>query len=345
MTSRVRLALVTDAWLPQINGVVTTLTNIAELLPQEGVDVTVIEPSQFRTVTLPRYAEIRLAMSPIKVYRSLSALNPDYVHIATEGPLGAVARLWCRRRNFPFTSSYHTRFPQYVKEIYGLPSGPITAYMRWFHGAAEHTLVPTPKVKEDLANSGFRRLVVWGQGVDTTLFHPSRRLDDLFGHRQEGESFLVHVGRISKEKSVEDFCQLASLPGYRCYVVGDGPQRKELEGRYGDKVTFVGFKRGVELAQYYASADVMVFPSRTDTFGNVITESMACGTPVAAYPVMGPIDVVADGLSGALDDNLETAVKRALICDRVRVREYATGFSWTACAETFIGTMASRNGH
>ena len=339
MARRPLLALVTDAWLPQINGVVTTMAKVAEMLPEEGVDVTVIEPSQFRTVKMPGYSEIRLAVWPVGVYKILNSVNPDCVHIATEGPLGTVARFWCRRRRFNFTTSYHTRFPEYIRDIYGLPSSPVTAYMRWFHGAADCTLVPTNSVKEDLEASGFKHIVVWSRGVDTALFHPSRRSNDLLGQRQEGECFLLHVGRLSKEKSVEDFCELASVPGFKCCVVGDGPQRKDLENKYGDRVEFVGFKRGVELAQYYASADVMVFPSRTDTFGLVLIESMASGTPVAAYPVMGPKDVIADGVSGALEEDLETAVRRALACDREQVREYASGFSWKACTEVFKETL------
>lgn len=339
-----RLALVTDAWLPQINGVVTTLTNVANLLAKDGFEVFVVEPSLFRTVKMPRYPEIRLTTTPMKVYRTLSALNPDYVHIATEGPLGTIARFWCRRRRFRFTSSYHTRFPEYVRDIYGLPSRPVTAYMRWFHSGAVNTLTPTISVKQDLEKSGFRNLVVWGQGVDISLFNPAHRVETLLGQRQPGELFLIYVGRVSKEKSIEDFCRLASIPGYRCTVVGDGPQRGELEQKYGDRISFVGYKLGVELAQYYASADVKVFPSRTDTFGNVITESMASGTPVAAYPVMGPRDVIAEGVSGALDEDLQEAVKRALACDRQQVRRYAKGFSWPACAELFKEILVPNNG-
>ena len=337
------MALVSDAWLPQINGVVTIMTKVVDLLVEDGLDVSVVEPSLFRTVKMPRYQEIRLTVSPVKAYRTLSALNPDYVHVATEGPLGTIARFWCRRHRIPFTSSYHTRFPEYVKDIYGLPPGPVTSYMRWFHGGAEYTLAPTASVKEDLERSGFRNVVVWSRGVDTTLFNPSHRVEDLMGRRQPGESFLVYVGRVSKEKSIEDFCRLADLPGFRCTVVGDGPQRKDLEKRYGDRIRFVGFKQGVELAQYYASADVMVFPSRTDTFGNVITESMASGTPVAAYPVMGPRDVIAEGISGALDEDLQAAVNRALACDRQQVRQYAEGFSWSACTKIFKETLISNN--
>ncbi len=340
MSRRPHLALVTDTWSPKINGVVTTLTKVVELLPEQGIDVTVIEPSLYRTVGVPRYPDVRLAVFPIRAYRTLSSLRPDYVHIATEGPLGSMARLWCRRRGHPFTTSYHTRFPEYVRDIYGLPSGPVTSYMRWFHGAAETTLAPTAGVAADLEASGFRHVVVWTPGVDTVLFHPSARVADWYDSRQPGERTLVYVGRVSKEKSVDEFCQLAAIPGYRCWVVGDGPQRKELEARYGERVKFVGFKRGLELVQYYASADVMVFPSRTDTFGNVITESMACGTPVAAHPVTGPKDVLSDGVSGALEEDLATAVERALRCDRSQVRQYAENFSWITCAAMFAGSLA-----
>jgi glycosyltransferase involved in cell wall biosynthesis len=342
-----RLAVVTDAWVPQINGVVTTLTKVVDLLRESGLDVSVVEPSQFRTVRLPKYSELRVVVSPLKAYRTLSGIDPEYVHIATEGPLGSVARFWCWRRGLPFSSSYHTRFPQYVKQVYGLPSGPVTKYMRWFHGGALQTLVPTVGMVRDLQADGFKNLVVWSRGVDSELFNPSARLADWYGSVPADQKVLVYVGRVSKEKSVEDFLQLASRPGYRCWVVGDGPQRKELERRYGDRVTFVGYKLGQELANFYASADVMVFSSRTDTFGNVMTESMACGTPVAAYPVTGPIDVVADGLSGALDENLADAVERALLCDRSKVRDYALEFSWDSCIATFresLDPVSRRNG-
>ena len=335
------MLLVTDAWLPQINGVVTTMTKVVDLLSADGMDVSVLEPSQFRTIKLPRYQEIRLTINLVKAYRAISNAKPDYVHIATEGPLGNIARFWCRRHRFPYTTSYHTRFPEYLKAIYGLPIGPTTSYIRWFHGSASQVLAPTPSVKKDLEESGFKNVVVWSRGVDTDQFHPDHRVDELLGKREEGGSLLLYVGRVSREKGVEDFCRLASLPGFRCTVVGDGPQRRELEERYGDRVNFVGYKQGVELAQYYASADVMVFPSRTDTFGIVITESMASGTPVAAYPVMGPKDVIADGVSGALDEDLVTAVHRALACDRERVREYATGFSWSACAAAFKEALSA----
>lgn len=339
MAERPRLVLVTDAWAPQINGVVTTFNHVIAQLEAQGLSVAVVEPSLFRTVRLPRYSEVRLAISPVSVYRKLDYIDPDYVHIATEGPLGTVARVWCRRRGIRFTTSYHTRFPEYVKEMYGFPSGPVTRYMRWFHGAAEHTLVPTQSVKDDLEQSGFRNLMVWPRGVDSYLFHPSARTEDWYPKAALEEAALVYVGRVSKEKSVDEFCELAAVPGYRCWVVGDGPHREELEQRYGGRVVFVGFKRGRELAQFYASADVMVFPSRTDTFGNVITESMACGTPVAAYPVTGPRDVIADGVSGALEHDLATAVQRALECDREKVREYALNFSWEACAEIFRDSL------
>lgn len=340
MSRRPRLALVTDAWSPQVNGVVTTLTKLAEMLPAAGIDVSVVEPSRFRTVPMPRYPGLRLTVSPFRALRALDALQPDYVHIATEGPLGSIARFWCRRRGYRFTTSYHTRFPEYVRDIYGLPSAPVTGFMRWFHGGAERTLVPTAGVRNDLEASGFRHLVVWTRGVDTTLFNPSANVVDWYGPNPDGQKTLLYVGRVSKEKGIDEFCRLAANPGYRCWVVGDGPQRKPLEARYGGQVNFVGFKHGLELARFYASADVMVFPSLTDTFGNVITESMASGTPVAAHPVTGPIDVLSDGVSGAMDESLPAAVERALACDRSLVRDYAMNFSWDTCARIFINSLA-----
>ena len=339
------LALVIDTWRPQINGVVTTMAQVADLLAQDGLQVSVVEPSLFRSFSVPRYPEVKLSTNPLKAYRILTSLKPDYVHIATEGPLGTVARFWCRRRRFRFTTSYHTRFPQYLKEIYGIPTRPVTAYMRWFHGAAEQTLVPTIGIKEDLQRSGFKNVIVWDRGVDTDLFHPGLRDEALLGDRSDGKTRLVYVGRVSKEKSVEDFCRLADLPGYSCCVVGDGPQRRELEDKYGDRIAFVGYQLSADLARYYASADVMVFPSRTDTFGNVVTESMAAGTPVAAYPVMGPKDVIADGVSGALDEDLERAVQRALACDRNQVREYAMGFSWKSGIDMFKDALDASSNH
>ena len=339
-SNRPHLALVTDAWSPQVNGVVTTLSNLVRLVRASGIDVTVVEPSMFRSIRLPGYAEVRMAAAPVAVYKTMGALRPDYVHIATEGPLGATARFWCRRRSFPFTTSYHTQFDQYAKRVYGIPPAPVTAYMRWFHGAAEKTLVPTPSVARELESTGFQNLVVWSRGVDSALYHPSARDADWYDTGNPDARVLLYVGRVSKEKSVEDFCRLAQSPDYSCWVVGDGPHRRELAERYGDRVRFVGYKYGEELARFYASADVMVFPSRTDTFGNVMTESMATGTPIAAYPVTGPIDVVADGYSGALEEDLAAAVERALACDRDQVREYATRFSWESCAQTFIDSLA-----
>ncbi len=340
MSDRPRLTLVTDAWAPQINGVAITLRYVTRHLEESGFDVTVIQPGLFRTVKLPKYSEIRFAVSPVGIYRALNAARPDYVHIATEGPLGTVARFWCRRRGASFNSSYHTRFPEYVKRMYGLPSGPVTKYMRWFHGAAESTLAPTVSVKEDLERCGFTNLVVWPRGVDADLFHPSARDPGLYPRNAPDNKAVVYVGRVSKEKSIEDFCELAANPNYQLYVVGDGPHRQALERKFGDRVTFVGFKHGADLARHYASADVMVFPSRTDTFGLVITESMACGTPVAAYPVTGPRDIIADGGSGALDEDLSVAVGRALQCDRDQVRAHALDFTWDACADIFREWLA-----
>ena len=328
-----KIALVTDAWLPQTNGVVRTLTITAERLSQAGHAVTAITPVDFRTVPCPTYPEIRLSLFAAgRVRRRLDALDPDAVHIATEGPLGLAARRWCLRRGRSFTTSYHTQFPEYVRARVPIPVAVSYAFLRWFHGSAAHTLVATPSMQNALAERGFRNLVLWSRGVDTELFRP------------RDESFLelprpiwLYFGRVSVEKGIEEFLAL-DLPGTKL-VVGDGPATESLRRKYAGAV-FTGYRFGDELARHVAAADVFVFPSRTDTFGLVLLEAMACGIPVAAFPVTGPIDVVVNGVTGVLSEDLRAAALNALHLDRRACREHALRYTWEAATHQFIASLA-----
>lgn len=329
-----KLVLVTDAWTPQINGVVTTLQQMCQQLQQQGIQIEVIHPGLFRNLPCPTYPDIRLALDIWRLPKMLQAAQADAYHIATEGPLGLAARRYLNRQQLPFSTSLHTKFPEYVHSRCALiPLAWGYRFLRWFHRPSRHVLVTTLSNADELSAQGLSNLVVWGRGVDTELFRPQPRHPQLAEPMQHcGQPLLLYVGRVAVEKNLEAFLQLP-FPA-RKRVVGDGPARTELEKRY-PEVEWVGFKRGQALAQEYAQADVFVFPSRTDTFGLVMLEAMACGTPVAAYPVTGPIDVVQPGVSGFLDEDLARAVQRCLQLDRSLCRRAAEGFSWQACAERF----------
>jgi len=323
-----RLAIVTDAWLPQTNGVVRTLSVTASLLQKSGHIVEVIEPRAFRTLPCPTYPEIRLAWRPFRrLAAELSALDPDSIHIATEGPLGMAARRWCRRHDRAFTTSYHTRFPEYVRARAPVPLRLSYAHMRRFHRAAARTLVGTPSMMRALETRGFRNLALWSRGVDTGLFRPSSK------------SFLdlprpiwLYFGRVAVEKGIDDFLGL-DLPGTKL-VVGDGPAMAECR-RCHPEAVYAGYRHGEELAAYVAASDVFVFPSRTDTFGLVLLEAMACGVPVAAYPVTGPLDVVTHGVNGMLDEDLRAAALGALELDPRACREHALRYTWEVATRQF----------
>lgn len=324
-----RLVIVTDAWAPQVNGVVRCLSAVGDELAHRAMDVFYLTPTQFWTVPLPTYPEIQLALAPQShVAAYFERVRPDFIHIATEGPLGLQARLYCEKNRLAFTSSYHTRFPEYLAARVPIPTEVSYAYLRWFHAEAAVTMVPTPSVAGVLTAQGFGNLVVWSRGVDTAAFHPGEKT--LFGDLKAPH--LLYVGRVAVEKNVEAFLKLP-LPGSRI-VVGDGPQLDELRKKYPD-ARFVGRKTGAELKAHYQSADVLVFPSMTDTFGNVMIEAMACGTPVAAYPVTGPVDVVTDPRAGALDADLAVAVRRALTLNRADALAHAARFTWTHTADQF----------
>lgn len=332
-----RIAIVTDAWKPQVNGVVTTLSRTSEGLAARGHEVAVVNPDDYRTVPCPSYPEIRLALWPgRRLVATLDAAAPDAIHIATEGPLGAAARRYCLRRRLRFTTSYHTQFPQYLRKRLPVPESWTYAWLRRFHGRAERTLVPTEHQRRDLVEHGFGNVVIWSRGVDTQLFRPQDR-DFLSLPRP----ICLYVGRVAVEKNLEAMLD-ADLPGSKL-IVGDGPDCARLSSRYTD-AHFVGYKFGEELARHLAAADVFVFPSRTDTFGLVMLEAMACGTPVAAYPVTGPIDVVDDGVSGCLDEDLAAAVDRALGLQREDCRAAALERTWDKATAQFMSHLARIDG-
>ncbi len=334
-----RIAIVTDAWRPQVNGVVRTLTETRRELELAGHTVEMIAPERFTTFPCPTYPEIRLSLAGAgTVGKLLDAFAPDAVHIATEGPLGWAARAACLARNLPFTTAYHTRFPEYVQARVGAPLSWSYAVLRKFHSAASRVMVPTPTVKADLEKWGFDNVVLWTRGVDLGLFKPGVR-DRL----KTKPPIFVYVGRVAVEKNVEAFLSL-DLPGSK-WVVGEGPAMASLKARYPD-VSYLGVLQQKELAEVYSSADVFVFPSRTDTFGLVLLEAMACGTPVAAYPVTGPLDVLGDvppGESGgAMDTDLRAACLMALAIPRERARAHAMRYSWAECARQFAEHLRPR---
>jgi glycosyltransferase involved in cell wall biosynthesis len=328
-----KIAIVTDAWKPQTNGVVTTLSKTGETLLSMGHSVRFVTPEHFKTVPMPTYPSIRLAVWPgRKVRRILEDFAPDAVHIATEGPLGLAARRYCISAGLHFTTSYHTQFPQYVRLRAPVPLRLSYAYLRWFHGAAHRTMVPTESQRRELESWGFRNVVIWSRGVDTMLFRP-RDKEYLHGQRP----ISMYVGRVALEKNLDAFLSL-DLPGTK-YVVGDGPDLERMHRQYPD-VRFTGFKFGEELASHLAAADVFVFPSRTDTFGLVLLEAMACGVPVAAYPVTGPVDVVRNKETGVVHEDLRTATLEALKLEGSAARAYALSRSWEASTQQFYEYLA-----
>jgi glycosyltransferase involved in cell wall biosynthesis len=328
-----RIALVTDAWHPQVNGVVTTLGKIGDAVRALGHEVLYITPDCFPTAPCPTYPSIRLAILPrTRLAKLIGALKPDAIHIATEGPIGHAARAYCKRQELPFTTSYHTQFPEYLRLRMPIPMAWSYAYLRRFHNAAARTLVATPSLKQHLHERGFSRLVLWSRGVDTILFRP--RPKDFI---QAPRPVFMYAGRVAVEKNIRAFLDL-DLPGSK-FVVGDGPDLGMLRDDY-PEVHFTGHQQGERLASTIAAADVFVFPSRTDTFGLVMLEAMASGIPVAAFPVMGPIDVVKAGITGVLSGDLRAAALEALKLDSTVCVKTAQAYSWQRCTEMFLGYLA-----
>ncbi len=329
-----RIAIVTDAWAPQVNGVVRTLQTIRLELELMGHVVEVISPDLYGSVPCPTYPEIRLALArPATVGQAIAAARPDAVHLATEGPLCLAARRWCLRGSVPFTTAYHTHFPDYVAQRTGLPAAWFWRYIRWFHGPAQAVLVSTASVREQLRAHGVANVRHWGRGVDLDNFIPDAA--PLAAMASLPRPIQLYVGRVAVEKNIEAFLK-TNQPGSKV-VIGDGPARSTLERAYLD-ARFLGPLFGTDLASAYAGADVFVFPSRTDTFGLVMIEALACGTPVAAYPVTGPIDVLTPE-TGAMSDDLDGAIAEALRRDRGRCAAHGRSFSWERSAEEFLAGL------
>jgi len=338
-----RILIATDAWEPQVNGVVRTLTRTVAEMRAMGHIVEVISPDQFPTLPMPTYPEIKLALGAYEPMQDrFRAFEPEAIHIATEGPVGLAARRLCLEWKLPFTTSYHTRFPEYISARFPVPTAAGYAYMKWFHKPSGRVMVATPTMREELERHGFRNLSYWSRGVDTEVFRMRPGEGSPPGWPQPPElvdlprPIFLNVGRVAVEKNIEAFIKL-DLPGSKV-VVGDGPSREELSVQYPD-VVFTGARFGEALAAYFAWSDVFVFPSLTDTFGLVILEAMATGAPVAAYPAPGPIDLIPGSGAGVCDEDLAKACLECLQIDRQAVRRFAEGFSWRAAAEQFVANL------
>src|ERR1700674_3536386 len=327
-----RILVATDAWHPQVNGVVRTLTNMAEAARAFGVEISFLTPQSFRTFAMPSYPDLRLALPyPAKIARLIAEARPDSIHIATEGPIGLLVRRYCRKHRLPFTTSFHTRFPEYISARLPIPEAWIWTALRAFHGPSQAVMAATPALAGELRARGFRNVVLWPRGVDASQFHP--RAADLGLPRP----VFLCVGRVAVEKNLEAFLDL-DLPGAKV-IVGDGPALTALARKYPQAV-FLGAQQGEELAETYAAADVFVFPSKTDTFGLVLLEALASGVPVAAFPVTGPRDVLGSAPVGALSDDLQPACLAALRISPQACLEFAANHTWEASARAFIEHMA-----
>ncbi|SDS89630.1 glycosyltransferase family 4 protein [Bradyrhizobium canariense] len=329
-----RILVATDAWHPQVNGVVRTLTSLARSASALDAEIEFLTPDGFPSMGVPTYPGLRVAWpNRREIAKRIEKAAPDAIHIATEGPIGWSVRAYCRRRKLAFTTSYTTRFPEYIQVRTCIPASVGYAVLRHFHAAAAMTMVATASLKQELSARGFRKLGFWTRGVDTDLFRPDEPAElDL------PRPIFMTMGRVAVEKNIDAFLSL-DLPGTKV-VIGDGPQRAELERRY-PQVKFLGEKTGKDLSSHLAAADVFVFPSLTDTFGVVQLEALACGTPVAAFPVTGPLDVIADHPIGALDTNLQNACIRALGMSREACRNFALERSWENSARQFISNLTA----
>jgi len=338
LTDTRNITIISDAWFPQINGVVRVLSSVRRELEAMGHRVEIIAPNRFRTLPCPGYPEIPLSILPKRVMSELlDTGRTDAIHIATEGPLGISARTWCRRNNVPFTSAYHTKFPEYIHARTRIPLNLLYLGMRRFHAPSTSVLAPSASVYHELSARGFRNVHKWSHGVDTDVFRPRGK-----DYVDLPRPILMFIGRLAIEKNVRAFLEM-DFPGSKV-VVGDGPQRKELMRAF-PAAEFRIAKGDEELSRYFSAADVFVFPSRTDTFGLTMLEALSCGVPVAAFPVTGPLDVLGmeaagETEAGCLDENLVTAVERALSKSPEACRRFAAQFSWRRVADEFLEQLA-----
>jgi len=329
-----RILIATDAWHPQVNGVVRTLDTTARKLRELGHTVEVVEPSKYPRLAVPFYPEIQVAFpTPGAIARRLNLFRPDHVHISTEGPLGLLVRRECKKRGWRFSTSYHTKFPEYLCQLARVPESWSYRLLKWFHNGGSSLMCATLSLEKDLIARGFTAPIRrWSRGVDLDLFQPMERRSEKYPR-----PVLLYVGRVSKEKGIEDFLAVKS-PGTKV-VVGDGPARAELERRF-PEAKFLGYRKGAALSECYADADLFVFPSKTDTFGLVIIEALACGTPVAGYPVTGPIDIITRPELGALNEDLAVAVETALRTgDRAACLAEGRGYTWANCTNQFLANL------
>ena len=326
-----KILIITDAWFPQVNGVVTTYSNIISQLSKRNIEVEVLHPGKFYSLPLFFYNEIKAAINPWKVIQKIKKSDADYIHIGTEGPLGIVSRIYLSYKKIPFTSAVHTKFPEYLNLHIKVPLSITYALMRWFHKRSHSVLVNTKSHKEELEKRGFRNLSIWSRGIDFKKFKDT-------SIKLNHKDYLLYVGRVSKEKNIEAFLNIETT--HEKVVVGDGPYRQTLQKKF-PRVKFVGCKTGPELAAWYRNASVFVFPSMTDTFGIVVIEALFCGVPVAAYPVTGPLDIIEEGITGSLDHDLKKAIDKALQINRENCTKNAEKYIWRNVAEQFISSLAS----
>jgi glycosyltransferase involved in cell wall biosynthesis len=327
-----KIALISDAWHPQINGVVTTLTNTIKVLERLGHEVKLFTPDLFKNYPCPGYPDVRLAfLCGPKLRPLIKAFKPDALHLVSEGPVSFAARRYCQEFGFRYTSSYLSQYPDYLSMRIGFPVKISAAYLSWFHSDSAKVMVATPTLEQELRGKGYQNLVRWSRGVDTDLFKPREK-----GFINHPRPIFMYTGRVAIEKNIEAFLKL-DLPGTK-YVVGDGSHKDILAKKY-PSARFVGFQQSENLARYMAAADVFVFPSLTDTFGVVLLEALACGVPVAAFPVLGPIDVITDNRVGILSDDLCHAAMTALSLNPDDCLSYAMEYTWDKCTQQFVDNL------
>ena len=323
-----KILIVTDAWHPQVNGVVTTLFNVIKELTKAGHQVDIVEPSLFKSIPLVGYSEIKIAIETNQLKKYILNETYDCIHIATEGPLGLRARMLCRKHKKKFTTAMHTKFAEYLRARINFPIEITYSYLKWFHSGATITLVNTSSQKDELIQRGFKNLKTWSRAIDLDIFKPRTSPVDY--------DYLLYVGRVSHEKSIEDFLKIKSH--LKKVVIGKGPQLSQLKNKYPDAV-FLGYKYKEDLAQWYSGASCFVFPSKTDTYGIVMIESLACGTPIAAYPVTGPIDIIQNNLNGYLSDDLEYAIQKAIKVNSNSCVSFAKKHSWKKVSNQFLEAL------